>query len=77
MRSESGQMVASAKGNNRAERACFLEGKRSDDRSDFVWKFLMKEQFAVGQSLDLNIWQSWHGLDFSARPCRSLITVDV
>jgi hypothetical protein len=36
----------------------------------------MKGQFALGQSLDLNIWQSCHGLDFGARPCRRLITVD-
>jgi hypothetical protein len=56
MRSESGQMVASAKGHNRAERACFLEKKRSDERNDFVRKFV-EGQFALGQSLDLNVWQ--------------------
>ena len=67
-------MAASAKGHNQAERASFLEKKRSDDRNDFVRKFLMKGQFALRQSLDLNIWQSCHGLDFGARPCRRLIT---
>jgi hypothetical protein len=41
MRSESGQMGASAKGHNRV-RACFLEKKRSDERSDVVRKFLVK-----------------------------------
>src|SRR5258705_11201548 len=51
MRSESGQMAASAKGHNQAERASFLEKKRSDDRNGFVRKFLMKVQ-ALGQSLD-------------------------
>ena len=66
-------MIASAKGHNRAERACFLEKKRSDDRNDFVRKFLMKGQFALGQSLDLNIWQSCHGLDFGARARRRVI----
>jgi hypothetical protein len=76
MLSESGPMVASAKGHNRTERACFLEEKRSDDRNDFVRKFLMKGQFALGQSLDLNIWQNCHGLDFGTLPCRRLITVD-
>jgi hypothetical protein len=68
-------MVASSKGHNRAERACFLEKKRSDERNDFVRKFV-EGQFALGQSLDLNVWQSCHGLDFGARPCRRLITVD-
>jgi hypothetical protein len=44
-------MVASAKGRNRAERACFLEKKRSDDRDDFVGKFLMKGQLPLGNRL--------------------------
>jgi hypothetical protein len=69
-------MVASAKGHNRVERACFLEKKRSDDRNDIVRKFLMKGQFALWQSLDLNIWRSCHGLDFGVRPCRCRITAD-
>jgi len=51
MRSESGQMGASAKGHNRV-RACILEKKRSDDRSDVVRKFLVKGQFSLLQSLD-------------------------
>src|ERR1700747_2144749 len=67
-------MVASARGHSRA-RACFLEKKRSDDRNDVVRKFLMKGQFALRQSRDLNIWQSCHGLDFGAPPCRRFITV--
>ena len=66
-------MVASAKGHNRAERACSLEKKRSDDRDDLVRKFLMEGHFALGQSLDLNVWQSCHGLDFGARARRRLI----
>jgi hypothetical protein len=73
MRSESGQMVASAEGHNRAERARFLEKKRSDDRSDFVRKFLHEKTVAPGQPLDLNIWQSCRGLDFGARARRRLI----
>src|ERR1700756_2933136 len=72
----SGRMAASAKGHSRSERASSLEKKRSDDRNDFVRKFLMEGQFALGQSLDSNIWQSCHGLDFGARARRRLITVD-
>lgn len=33
-------------------RACFLEKKRSDDRTDVVRKFLVKGQFALLQSLN-------------------------
>src|ERR1700752_2819888 len=72
----SGRMVASAQRRSRAERASSLDKKRSDDRGDFVRKFLMEGQFALGQSLDLNIWQSCHGLDFGARARRRLIAVD-
>ena len=46
-------MVASTTGQSRTERACSLDKKRSDDRGDFVRKFLMEGQFALGQSLDL------------------------
>jgi hypothetical protein len=49
MRPESGQMIASAKGHSRAERACFLEKKRSDDRNDFVRKFFMKGQLPLAK----------------------------
>jgi hypothetical protein len=49
MRSESGQMIASAKGHYQAERACFLEKKRSDDRNDVVRKFLKTGHLRVNE----------------------------
>jgi hypothetical protein len=71
----SGRMVASAKGHNRAEKACSFEKKRSDDRDNLVRKFHMKEHFTLGQSLDLNVWQNCNGLDFGARARRRLIAI--
>jgi hypothetical protein len=70
------RMFALAKGRNRADRARSLEKKRSDNRNDFVREFLVDGQFALGQSLDSNVWQGWQGLDLGARARRHLVSVD-
>jgi hypothetical protein len=50
-----------SQGTQPAERACFLEKKRSDDRNDLVRKFRMEGRSALGKSLELNVRRSCRG----------------